>query len=348
MSFFGSPEQSRPMRAMVNAFEWEQTPLGPRADWPPELVTATLQILDSHFPMALAWGPDLITIYNDAFRPILGNKDEALGRPFSEVWEEAWDDLEPIADKALAGQATFIENHPLEILRSDEPETAYFTFCYSPLRLSDGTVAGFLNTVMETTQTVQTQADSKLVGEELAHRLKNSLAIVQAIASQTLRHHAEPEALDAFEKRLDALAHAHTVLVAQSWSAGSMQSTVASTLAPHVPMERVRIAGADIAVGSRTAMALSMMVHELATNAAKFGAMSAETGRIEIAWEPDGHDFRFTWREVDGPAVRMPERTGFGSRLVVRGLGPRSAGKQDFRPDGLHFEIRVPRDDLLH
>jgi hypothetical protein len=96
--------------------------------WPPELATVVAQVLDLHFPKALCWGPDLITIYNDAFRPILGDKPEALGRPFSEVWAEVWSDIGPIAQRAMEGTSTFIENYPLIIDRGNGPEQAYFTF----------------------------------------------------------------------------------------------------------------------------------------------------------------------------------------------------------------------------
>ena len=98
-------------------------------------------MLDAPFAMALTWGPDLITIYNDAFRPILGDKPEALGRSFREVWAEAWDTIGPIAERALAGEATFIEDFPLIVERGGAPEQAWFTFSYSPVRSADGRVA---------------------------------------------------------------------------------------------------------------------------------------------------------------------------------------------------------------
>src|SRR5690606_17427660 len=89
-----------------------------------------------------------------AFVPILGGKPPALGRPFSEVWKEAWSDIRHIAERALAGQATFIENFPLLVERGDSRELAYFTFCYSPIRDHTGEVVGILDTVVETTATV--------------------------------------------------------------------------------------------------------------------------------------------------------------------------------------------------
>jgi PAS domain-containing protein len=162
------------MAKLVNEFAWDSSPLGPRVDWPAELQTFVRHILESGFPAAIVWGEGLVTIYNDAFRPILGNKPEALGRSFADVWAEAWDKIGPIADRAFAGSATYIEDFPLVINRLGEPEQAWFTFCYSPLRLSDGTVAGMMDTVVETTATVRGRSDLALLNQELGHRLKNT------------------------------------------------------------------------------------------------------------------------------------------------------------------------------
>ncbi|WP_434699911.1 response regulator [Pseudomonas sp. D1-1] len=142
------------MAERVRRHDWDSTPLGPPAQWPDVLKTTVALSLASHFPQAIVWGPDLITLYNDAFMPILGSKPEALGRPFNEVWREAWSEIGPIVGAAFDGQATFIENFPLVIERGGGPEQAYFTFCYSPIRDQFGKVVGMLDTVTETTATV--------------------------------------------------------------------------------------------------------------------------------------------------------------------------------------------------
>jgi PAS domain S-box-containing protein len=124
-------------------------------------------VLGSKFPACIVWGSDLITIYNDAFRPILGAKPEALGRPFNEVWSEAWDEIAPIADRAFAGEATFIEHFPLVVERNGYPEETYFTFCYSPIRDETGGVVGFIDTVIETTSEVKTRTALQAESERL-------------------------------------------------------------------------------------------------------------------------------------------------------------------------------------
>ncbi|MBJ2216820.1 GAF domain-containing hybrid sensor histidine kinase/response regulator [Pseudomonas sp. MF7453] len=165
---------SSDMAERVRQHDWASTPLGPLEQWPDVLKTTVALCFASRFPQAIVWGPELITLYNDAFRPILGNKPEALGRPFSEVWQEAWSEISPIASAAFAGHATYIENFPLVIKRNDAPEQAYFTFCYSPIRAPQGNVVGMLDTVTETTSTVF-----------LARRLAVLDAIGSAVTSAT-------------------------------------------------------------------------------------------------------------------------------------------------------------------
>ncbi|MFG6207528.1 GAF domain-containing hybrid sensor histidine kinase/response regulator [Pseudomonas retamae] len=142
------------MAEQIRRHDWANNPLGPLEHWPDVLKTTVSLCLASHFPQAIIWGPELITLYNDAFVPILGDKPDALGRPFSDIWKEAWSEISPIADAAYAGRATYIENFALTIERGRGPEQAYFTFCYSPIRDSLGNVVGMIDTVTETTQTV--------------------------------------------------------------------------------------------------------------------------------------------------------------------------------------------------
>ncbi|MFO2464410.1 response regulator [Pseudomonas sp. 15FMM2] len=162
------------MAERVRCHDWANTPLGPLEQWPDVLKTTVALSFASHFPQAIVWGPGLITLYNDAFVPILGNKPEALGQPFNAIWREAWDHIRPIADAAFEGRATYIEDFPLVVERGSGPEQAYFTFCYSPIRDSQGQVVGMLDTVTETTNAVF-----------MARRLAVLDAISSGIASAT-------------------------------------------------------------------------------------------------------------------------------------------------------------------
>jgi hypothetical protein len=249
------------MAKLVEEFDWSSTPLGARANWSPELQTFVRHILESRFPAAIVWGKELVTIYNDAFRPILGTKPEALGRSFADVWAEVWDEIGPIADRAFGGEATYIEDFPLMIDRTGELEQAWFTFCYSPLRLGDGTVGGFIDTVVETTATVRAQADLAIVNNELGHRLKNTLALVQSIAMQTLRDVEPQEAVSAFRDRIVALGRAHDVLLSQNWSSVPLGKTARETLQPLDGLSQIAMRGPNISIGPRATLTLSLVLH---------------------------------------------------------------------------------------
>ncbi|SDL93913.1 PAS domain S-box-containing protein [Oryzisolibacter propanilivorax] len=140
------------MSAKVRAFDWASHPLGPIEGWPQALRVVLELMLASHFPKCLVWGEHRTTFYNDAYRPILGDKPEALGQPFDRVWYETWGQVEHMAERALLGEATFMQDMPLVVQRFGYPEQTYFTFCFSPVRDDVGVVGGFAITVIETTQ----------------------------------------------------------------------------------------------------------------------------------------------------------------------------------------------------
>ncbi|MEA3052052.1 MAG: hypothetical protein QOG72_955 [Sphingomonadales bacterium] len=143
------------MGERMRAFDWSCSPLGPPQAWPQALKTATGILLTSKFPMFLAWGPELRFLYNDAYVEVLGDKHPAaLGHAFEDVWAEIWDEVGPLARRALEGEATFFENLPLTMTRKGYEEQTWFTFSYSPLRDHDGIAAGIFCVCTETTATV--------------------------------------------------------------------------------------------------------------------------------------------------------------------------------------------------
>lgn len=335
------------MAAAIRAYDWEATPLGPLGDWPAALKTAVSMMVNSRFPKCLAWGAELITIHNDAFRSILGNKPSALGQPFRQVWLEVWDEISPIVSKALAGEATFIEDFPLTINRYGHPEEVWFTFCYSPIRDEAGRVLGMMDTVIETTGKMQAERNGRLLNAELAHRMKNTLAMIAAIASQTFRS-AETlkEAQSILSERIATLGEAHSILTQSSWSSAPIRAVVEGALAPHrAGLGTIRIGGPPLQLPADQAMTLALAVNELATNAMKYGALSVEAGEVAIGWStgrPQSEDaFRFEWTESGGPLVVPPRRVGFGSRLVERVMAQKFHGEValDYQPEGLRYVL---------
>lgn len=193
------------------------------------------------------------------------------------------------------------------------------------------------------------QQQAMLVAE-LSHRVKNNLAIVQAMAAHTLRTTASPEAFgEAFMGRLAALSQAHSLLTSTFWAGASLAELAQVTLEPFRGADgddALRLEGPDLVLPPGVAVTLALVLHELATNAAKYGALSAPGGKVELTWTPAAHDpstVVLTWAERDGPAVQPPMGEGFGSRLLrssARQLGGRV--EQSFHTGGLRCELRFP------
>ena len=183
---------------------------------------------------------------------------------------------------------------------------------------------------------------------ELNHRVKNTLATVQALARQTFaksRGAADGgAAIEVFTERLIALSGAHDLLTRTGWREADMAALVEASLGAHG--ERVDRAGPAVALAPHTAVGLSMVFHELATNSAKYGALSAAGGRVSLTWtlDPVTDVVAFVWRDVGGPPVSPPTRTGFGTRLIESSIRREQKGQArfDFRPDGLVFEASFP------
>ncbi len=213
---------------------------------------------------------------------------------------------------------------------------------------------GVAITLTDITERKTADARQRLLVNELNHRVKNTLATVQAIAAQSLRDpDVAPEARERFLARLMALASANDVLVARTWSGATLHSVAAQMARPHGDGERFAIEGPDVHLAPQTATAMALGLHELATNAAKYGALSTPDGRVSLSWTVDGKDefrrLRLTWRERGGPAVGKPGPSGFGSRLIKRGLASelRAEVKLAFEPAGVVFTLAAPLSESL-
>ena len=186
-----------------------------------------------------------------------------------------------------------------------------------------------------------------LVGE-LNHRVKNTLAIVQSLARQTFEKDAAPGgAIATFEGRLQALATAHNLLTRKSWESASMAEVIAEALAPFCVESRCEADGPKLLLPPATAVALSLATHELATNAAKYGALSNESGRVSVRWSIGKDALSFIWREEGGPTTAPPAREGFGTKLIKRTLAAelRGTAELDFQPSGLVCRLKAPLPD---
>jgi len=191
------------------------------------------------------------------------------------------------------------------------------------------------------TERKEAEERQRLLLNELNHRVKNTLATIQAISMQTLKSANDlPSAQQALDQRILAMARAHDLLMSRSWTAASMRQVVERAL-DAFPPEQVDLTGPDVDVSPSQALALSLALHELATNATKYGALSTGHGRVSVAWRTSDDRLYMEWQESGGPLVEAPSRKGFGSRLLerllVRDLGGDIALTYD--PAGLRFTI---------
>jgi two-component sensor histidine kinase len=197
----------------------------------------------------------------------------------------------------------------------------------------------------------------ELLIEELNHRVKNTLAILQAIAAQTFKTASRSER-EKFEGRLGALAEAHNLLSKERWQGSEFEDVIARVLAPYRlnSPNRIRMTGPKVPLSPRLAVVLSMIVHEMATNAAKYGALSNDTGTVELGWrviteqsvsKVKTEKLTMTWNESGGPLVAAPVRRGFGSRLIERSARDQLGGEAtvDFLPRGVVYSITCTLED---
>lgn len=193
----------------------------------------------------------------------------------------------------------------------------------------------------------------KLILEELHHRIKNTLATVSAIASQSLRSVPGAEhAQHAIEGRLLALGRAHDLLLQARWTSADLEKIVrgATEAFDNPDTPRFTVAGPDVRMTSGAVIAIAMTLNELCTNTTKFGALSVAAGRVDIAWtiDPKTQRLRLTWTEQNGPAVRTPEKRSFGTRLVET-LGKQLKGDVHlgYEPSGFVYALDVPLLSLM-
>jgi PAS domain S-box-containing protein len=214
-----------------------------------------------------------------------------------------------------------------------------------PRRRDDGAICLWYGSTEDVHERKVAEEHQRLLINELNHRVKNTLASVQGIAFQTLRGEVSlAEARARFEARLMALSGAHNLLTEENWGGASLERVVNDAL-EHLAGEagRFDVEGEPLRLAPRAALALAMALHELGTNAAKYGALSVEGGRVSIVWTRDADRLRFEWRESGGPPVEAPSRRGFGSRLIERGLAADLGGTAalHFDPAGLRCRIEA-------
>jgi two-component sensor histidine kinase len=303
--------------------------------------------------VAVLTGPEhIFQMYNPAYAQLIGHRaitgkairdalPELAGQGYFEFLDNVYATGEPHEGRGSRVQLQRTADAPLE--------TVYLNFIYQPIRDGAGKVAGIFVQGHDVTDTVIAAERQKLMIDELNHRVKNTLATVQSIAMQTARSHAEPATFaESFQARLMALSHTHDLLTRSHWEGADLRAILEHETEAHGP-QRISLNGPPVALGPATALSLGMIFHELATNAAKYGALSGPEGRVMIDWSVADHahpKLHLTWRELDGPPVVAPSRRGFGSRLIERNVRHDLAGevKLDYATAGFSAAFMVPLD----
>ncbi|MDO9414670.1 sensor histidine kinase [Pararhizobium sp.] len=465
---------------LFREFDWNLSPLGRPEQWPSELRTLVSVMLGSLQPMLIVWGPQQITLYNDGYAAMCGNRHPAaFGHPFHDLWFDIWDQVDPIISAAYAGKGTSMDDIQFTMHRKGYPEETHFAFSYTPVRDMAGEVLGMFCACVETTgevmmrrekmtqrerllqvfelspggiamlvgpdhifefaneeyysmignreiigksvadgvaevvrqgfvdlldtvyrtgepyvargipvelnrgpagekqdrfidlayQAMRDQSSGEITGilvqaqdvterlaeekhrdllsHELGHRLKNQLAMVQAIASQTLRSARDmPTARRTLSDRIAVLSSAHDTVIQGGTGSSKVVELVQQMLALHddPTASRFRISGPDMKIGSRSSLSMSLILHELATNAAKYGALTVPNGLVDIEWGivgPARDRVQLVWKEHGGPAVSKPETEGSGSRLIRAGLAGAADSRVElaYEPDGLRCTV---------
>ncbi|MDB5423970.1 MAG: hypothetical protein JWQ29_1386 [Phenylobacterium sp.] len=303
--------------------------------------------------MAVLRGPHhIFDLCNESYFRLFGRRDflgQSVRQAFPELAGQGF--FERLDEAYATGIPHMSTGAPIDLQRTPggPMERRYLDFIYQPVFDEQARVIGIFAEGHDVTEQIQAAAHRQLLVNELNHRVKNTLATVQSMAHQTLRGAASlADAQGMLTARLVSLSNAHNVLTRENWSGADISEIVAEALRPHDDPRspRVLAQGPPIRLDARSALALSMALHELATNAAKYGALSNDTGVVRIDWsaDPPAHVI-LAWRESGGPPVLAPPaRRGFGSRLLQSGLSVElgAAAEIVYAPPGLVCTMRAP------
>jgi PAS domain S-box-containing protein len=225
--------------------------------------------------------------------------------------------------------------------------------CLAPLQNRDGVITGYAAITHDISERKAQERTRQLLLDELNHRVKNTLAMVQSIARLTLRQTKNPEDFaNSFTGRIQALSGAHDVLTASSWHGADVASLVRDQLILGDTSEgRFSCCGPSLNLDPQTAVALSLVLHELGTNASKYGALSVASGNVDLSWESveSGEALEMRWRELGGPTVAEPTRRGFGTFIIEQSLrGLDGEANIRFEPAGVVCDMSIPIRKARH
>jgi PAS domain S-box-containing protein len=306
----------------------------------------------------------VITTWNRGAERLFGyTADEVIGQPITILIPTNQQDEEAtILERIRRGERI---DHYETVRRRKDGTLLDISLSISPVTTSAGGIIGASKIARDITERKRAQEQQDLLLREMSHRVKNLLAVAGSVVTLSARSAATPEAMArALRDRLGALARAHeltqpslTDAVARQSQKTTLRALIQAIFSPYVdpqagsgPRDRVNAAGPDLPIGGSALTSLALILHEFATNAAKYGALSSATGRIEISWSVAGDELRLRWTESGGPpAGEPPTSEGFGSSLARRIITSQLAGQisYDWRPEGVTISLVVPAQCLV-
>jgi len=263
------------------------------------------------------------------------------------IHPDDWNDLAPtfmqLMEKGEPFQAEF------RIRRPDDEACWCVTSAAATLN-SAGEVVRISGVMTNITERKQAEERQTLLASEVDHRARNALAIVQSILRLTKADTVQAYAA-AVEGRIKALSHAHSLLSQSRWSGADFRRLLDEELAPYkLGQDKIRIEGPDVHLGPAAAQTLALTLHEMATNAAKYGALSTATGSLEVVWAVEKGDLVVKWTEKGVPSVHKPPIVGLGTRIIKQSIDAQLGGqmKNEWRSDGLHCVLHIPLEKVTN
>ncbi|MBB3527132.1 sensor histidine kinase [Rhizobium sp. BK456] len=294
----------------------------------------------------------LVTTWNEGARRILGWEDtEIIGQPVAVIFTEK--DREAGAPSREM-TAALTDGHGDDERWHVRKDGSLFWASgqMMALRSDDGELEGFLKILRDRTEQRENEERQRVLMHELSHRIKNTLAVVQAIISQSFRSaNSMADAEQSISARINAYANAHDILLQKNWLSATMDTIVGAT-AINLGLEpdRIEASGPEVNLNPQAALSFSLVLHELVTNATKYGALSVDTGSVKIEWSvlqnAGNARFHLLWQERGGPVVGRPKKKGFGSRLVRASLAAFGDVSLDYASTGIVIRLDAPLQKL--
>lgn len=264
--------------------------------------------------------------------------------------EERVQEVKTLFEATLEGETTYLEAQPYELELDDGSKSLrYWRAIQEPYPDAEGAVHFIIQRAVDATDEIESKMQNELVARELAHRMKNMMTIVRSIARLTAKHATSVEEYSSgFVKRLDTIARTYSQLESGAWEGLTLNRLLEDELMPYNNglAERVRLQGPNIALSVQSTKDLSLILHELATNAAKYGAFAHDQGTLDVSWQKRAGAITIEWQETSINQISKPTRSGFGSQMfkMIRDIQV----ERDFRSTGLHATLTLSLKTLAN